>query len=134
MWVYTDLQITTIADAKIEGGDLDLKYFLMALYYLRKYPTEEDLTADFDFSNYWARKKTWGAIERIRLLKHKVITWEENYQSGKRWVISVDGIHSRRKMGDSNDVCPPWRLALELLQQRSKQKRRMKKEPDKNEG
>ena len=25
VWVYTDLQTTTIADAKIEGGDLDLK-------------------------------------------------------------------------------------------------------------
>ena len=51
------------------------------------------MSVEFNYSNKHARDKTWGAIEKIRLLKDKVIVWEENYQQGKRWVISVDGIH-----------------------------------------
>ena len=65
----------------------------MALYYLRKYPTEEVLSVEFNFSNEWARNKTWELIEKIRALKDKVIVWEEDYQEGKRWVLTVDGIH-----------------------------------------
>ncbi|CAJ1956085.1 unnamed protein product [Cylindrotheca closterium] len=93
VWVYTDMQITNIAGAKIKGGILDLKYFLIGLYYLRKYPTEEELTSQFDYSNYWVREKAWGTIEKIQLLKHQVIVWEDDYQQGKRWVMTVDGIH-----------------------------------------
>jgi len=44
-------------------------------------------------SALWARNKTWGAIEKIRVLKHKEIVWEDNYQQGKGWVLSVDRIH-----------------------------------------
>ena len=51
---------------------------------------------------------------------HDLVMWHKAY--------------SQRAMGDSNDVCSPWRLALELLQQRSKQKRRMNTEADKTEG
>jgi len=93
VWIYTDLQTTNIAAAKIKGGELDLKYFLMALNYIGKYPTEEDLSADFHFSHVWARNKTWEAMEKIRALKHKMIRWEDDYLEGKQWVLSVDGIH-----------------------------------------
>ena len=93
VWIYTDLQTTTIADAKIKRGDLDLKYFLMGLFYLRKYPSEEDLSADFDYSKFWVRNKVWEKIKNMRALQYKVIVWEEHYQEGKRWVLSVDGIH-----------------------------------------
>ena len=65
----------------------------MALYYLRKYPTEEVLSVEFNFSNEWARNKTWELIKKIRALKDKVIVWEEDYQEGKRGVLTVDGIH-----------------------------------------
>lgn len=58
------LQTTNIADAKIKGGELDLKHFLMGLYYLRKYPTEED----------HARNKTWGA----RQINQAVMRWDKN--------------------------------------------------------
>ena len=93
VWVYTYLQITNIPGAKIKGGDLDFKYFCMGLYYLRKYPKEEVLSVEFNYSNKHARNKTWEMIEKIRKLKDKVIVWEEDYLKGKRWVLSVDGIH-----------------------------------------
>ncbi|CAJ1946968.1 unnamed protein product [Cylindrotheca closterium] len=69
VWVYTDMQLTNIADAKIKGGEEDLKYFLMGRYYLRTYPTEEDLSATINFLAGWARTKTWAAIAKIRMLK-----------------------------------------------------------------
>lgn len=45
--VYADLQTTAAAEARISGDDLQLRFFLMGLYYLRKYPTEDDLEAKF---------------------------------------------------------------------------------------
>ena len=74
--VYSDLQSTADEEYKMEGGERDLKYFVMALYYIRKYPTEEDLSASFDFSSKWAREKTWEAIKKIWHLKHKMIWWK----------------------------------------------------------
>ena len=93
VWVYTDLQTTNIPEAKIQGGELDLKYFLMGLHYIRKYPSNEDQGVVFNYSSFWARMKTWEAIKKIRALKGKVILWEDEYEQGKRWVLSVDGIH-----------------------------------------
>ena len=87
VWVYTDLQTTTIAAAKIKGGERDLKYFFMALYYIRKYPHEEVLAVEFDYSANYAARKTWEMMEKIRQLKHEAIIWEEDYQQGKRWVM-----------------------------------------------
>ena len=93
VWIYEDLQRTTIADAKITGSKLELKYFLMGLHFLKKYPTEEDMTARFDYSNYWSREKVWKTAERIRALKATKIVWEEGLADGEVWVMTVDGIH-----------------------------------------
>jgi hypothetical protein len=35
------------------------------------YLLEDDLEANFNNSNFWAREKVWGAVKRIRALKKK---------------------------------------------------------------
>jgi hypothetical protein len=37
---------TSVVDARIQGNDMQLRFFLMGVYYLRKYPTEDDLEAN----------------------------------------------------------------------------------------
>ena len=49
--VYEDLQKTTIDASRISNPDATtLKHFLMSLYYLRKYPTEDEMESTLDFS------------------------------------------------------------------------------------
>jgi len=91
--IYHDLQTTNIERAQIDGSKLELRYFLMAFFYLWKYPTETDMEARFDYSAYWAREKTWGMIEKIRALKDDKIRWDEDLSKDDIWVLSVDGIH-----------------------------------------
>jgi hypothetical protein len=66
-WIYSDMQSTEIEEARLRGSESDLKFFFMALHYLRKYPTEEDIVAIFDYCAYWARQKIWGTIKKIRV-------------------------------------------------------------------
>ena len=92
--IYEDMQLTTIEASRIDGTPLELKYFLMALYYLRKYPTESDLEAKFDYSKYWAREMCWSMITKIMNLKEAKIVWPDDLAAADIWVMSVDGTHS----------------------------------------
>jgi hypothetical protein len=66
----------------------------MGVYYLRKYPTEDDLEAKFNYSNFWAREKVWGTVKRIRALKEEKIVWDEDGIGP--WDLTVDGVHCAR--------------------------------------
>eukprot|EP00980_Cylindrotheca_fusiformis_P016649 scaffold4993_cov73-Cylindrotheca_fusiformis.AAC.1 len=92
--VYADLQETAVEEARINGDNNQLRFFLMGLHYLRKYPTEDDLEAKFNYSNFWARQKVWGIAKRIRALKVEKIFWD-NDGTGP-WDLSVDGTHCAR--------------------------------------
>ena len=52
IWM-TVLQTTQIDAARINGNELELKYFLMGTYYIRKYPRETDVEYKFDYSMSW---------------------------------------------------------------------------------
>jgi hypothetical protein len=93
-WVYEDLQVTDIEEAKVKGDESDLKGFLMAQHYLRKYPTEEDMVARFEYCAYWAREKVWAAVKKIRALKREKIVWDEDHFRDEKWIMTVDGVHS----------------------------------------
>jgi hypothetical protein len=89
------MQSTEIEEARLRGLEGDLKCFFMALHYLRKYPTEEDIVAIFDYcAAFWARQKIWGTIKKIRALKAEKIVWPNDYAQEEIWVIAVDGVHS----------------------------------------
>ena len=91
--VYHDMQTTGIEEAKIQGGRLDLRYLLMGINYLWKYPTGHDMEARFGYCRYWSSEKIWDAIKRLRALKHDKIKWEEDLCRDDVWVLTVDGIH-----------------------------------------
>ncbi len=66
--IYADLQKTSIADARIAGEKLNLRYFLIAMHALKRYPTEEERQAIFDISPHHGRDIVWFFLEKIQIL------------------------------------------------------------------
>jgi hypothetical protein len=91
--IYEDLQNSEIEEVRMEGSDAAVKFLLIALNFLRKYPHEDDLEARFDYSSGWLRKKIWEVVEKIKSLKHEKIVWPDNFEEDEMWVVTVDGIH-----------------------------------------
>jgi hypothetical protein len=92
--VYEDLQRTQIADAKVSGKELQVRFFLMALHTLKVYPTEAQREATFHYSPSYARKWVWFYVEKVASLKAEKIVWPaDNFGNDAKWVISVDGTH-----------------------------------------
>lgn len=90
--VFHDLQQTAFDDARVDGSEINLDHFLMALYFLKLYPKEAQIEALFDLSPKWARMKIWRYAKAIQALKQEKIVWPE-FDEDEIWVVSVDGIH-----------------------------------------
>jgi hypothetical protein len=92
--IYEDLQQTTIDESRIIGSELQLRFFLISLYYLRKYPEEDDLESTFDYSKKYISDQVWKFVEKIRgLKKQKIVFPKEHELTDDIWLLSVDGTH-----------------------------------------
>jgi hypothetical protein len=92
--ILEDLQTTEeVEEAQVPPEKLNIKYFLMAMHHLKRYPTEIDREAMFDISHMWGRDWCWFYIERVQALKAKKITWPDDNFGDDIWVITVDGTH-----------------------------------------
>jgi DDE superfamily endonuclease len=92
--LYEDLQKTTVDEARIDSpDDTSLKFFLISLHYLRKYPTEDVLESTFDISPRYISTKVWQFVKRIQAMKAVKIVWPDNLNESDVWVLTVDGTH-----------------------------------------
>jgi hypothetical protein len=92
--VYEDMQKTDVQAARVEGCELNLKFFLITLYFLRKYPDGNTLEAVFDYSPGYIAAKIWDMVCKIHALKEEKITFPTLEEIGTDiWVMSVDGTH-----------------------------------------
>jgi hypothetical protein len=100
--IYEDLQKSAAVDnssippmiMRLTGSHTNFKWFLGALYYLKKYPLEIDFAKDLKVSSeHYARDGIWEMIKRIQYLKFRKITWPDEFGGGDEWVITVDGTH-----------------------------------------
>ena len=57
--ICEDMQLATIADARIKGSELNLKWFLLGLCCIRKCPKASDLESKFDYSKHWGPAGCW---------------------------------------------------------------------------
>ena len=92
--IWEDLQTTEVEEAQVPVNDLNVEYFLMAMYHLKRYVTESEREAIFDISKKWGREKVWFYIEKVQALKAQKIVWPADNFGDDIWGPSVDGTHS----------------------------------------
>jgi hypothetical protein len=73
--IYEDLENSNARSMRLKGSRNNLKWFLWTIYYLRKYPTENDMERQLTVNKGWASTNIWEVIEKIQYLKFKKITW-----------------------------------------------------------
>jgi len=107
--VFSDLQTTTVAAAHVEPEQLDLHSFMMALHFLKIYPTDNCKSTTFKGNPKTCRDWCWWYCRKIRALKSEKIVWptewdgaDPNYDPNNipTFLLSVDGVHCR--------VFEPW--------------------------
>jgi len=91
--IWEDLQTTSDPAAHVQPCDRKIKFFLMAMHQLKRYPTEFEREAKFDVNIAWSRDWTWFFIEKIQALKVEKIRWPDDNFGNDIWVVSVDGTH-----------------------------------------
>jgi hypothetical protein len=99
--IYEDLKTSTAEDTntnpprsmRLKGSKTNLKWFLRTVYYLRKYPTEDDIDRVLKMNKGWARTNIWDLIEMIQYLKFKKITWPDELGGEDIRIMTVDGTH-----------------------------------------
>jgi len=60
--IWEDLQLTETPEARVDVKDRKIKYFLIALHHLKRYPTEYEGEAKFDVSLMWGRNWTRSRV------------------------------------------------------------------------
>jgi hypothetical protein len=99
--IYIDLQRSDAEDAtmnpprsmRLVGSETNFNWFLRTIYYLRKYPIEEDFERTLAVNIGWARKNIWRLMQKIQYLKYKKITWPDGLGGEDIWILTVDGTH-----------------------------------------
>ena len=95
--LFRDLQSTNIEGPNI--GKPKPQHLLMALYYLKVYPTEKNFGGYFHVSEKTAKKWAIIYVQRIQALESLKIKWlwdeEGLVQNQETFILSVDGIHCR---------------------------------------
>lgn len=89
--ILEDLQTTPDDENRIPPEKIKLKYFFTAMYFLKRYPEEHELSTNTGLHRDTCRPWKWYFIERIRALRPYKIVWPEN--NNDHWVMTVDGQH-----------------------------------------
>ena len=71
--IWEDLQTTPIRKANIGGAKMSVDSFLMAIYFLKKYPTEQTMAAVFKKGEKTCRKWVWCYMSKIQALKREKV-------------------------------------------------------------
>jgi DDE superfamily endonuclease len=80
-----------------DAGQKDFDYFMIALHFLRVYPTEGQQAGLFNRSKRSCRDWGWMFVRKISALKASKIVWPADWVPGNPdlpyFLISVDGTH-----------------------------------------
>lgn len=72
--IFEDLQTTQIAEAWVDSDMLCVDSFLMALHFLKCYPTENQLSGLFQICEKSTRKWAWFYAKKIQALKTQKVS------------------------------------------------------------
>lgn len=85
--IWEDLQ--RMGTALFPESNRKINYFLMALHFLKRYPTEIEREGIFDISAMWGRNWCWYMVERIQALKRRKIVWPESDNADEDDVLEI---------------------------------------------
>ena len=99
--IWEDLLTTSNPAARIDKARVSAADFLMAMHFLRKYPSEKDQAETWDVTEKTARAWSWYFAEKVQGLKDEKIVWPEAWNepfsddgdASEIFIISVDGVH-----------------------------------------
>ena len=91
--LWQRLITTTNPIAKIDPTKHFVNDFLVALHWLRKYPTGLDFKVNLKIGPKTGRKWAWFYTRKIAALKNEIIIWPDEWNT--IFIITVDGVHFR---------------------------------------
>ena len=93
--LFEDLQTTPLAEARIDEQRIDMDLFLLSMYFLKSYGTEEKESALMKMTEKTCRKHHWYYVEKIQALKAQVVVWPEEWgtPASPEFLYTVDGTH-----------------------------------------
>ena len=92
--VFEEIKKDSLGKFQIKKADPS--YFLMTLYYLKKYPTKYELSGFLDICEETALKKVRQYCLAIQALRFEKIKWIfDNNDLEEDFIVSVDGFHCR---------------------------------------
>lgn len=99
--IWEDLNATEVASAQLLRH-LSPDKFLMAMFFLKRYPVGKMLAGRFKVCAKTASKWAWYFATKIQALKEKKIVWpaewtegHPNFRNTPTFLYSVDGVHCR---------------------------------------
>jgi len=110
--VFSGLQTTAVAAARVAPDELDLHSHMMALHSLETCPTDNCKSTTFEGSPETCREWCWWHCQKIRMLEESKIVWPTEWDdTGPNYdpdntptsLLSVDGVHCR--------MSEPWHPA-----------------------
>lgn len=95
--IFDALQDPGLANgnAYVEPSDLNFRYFMMTLNWLKSYKVEPEFAGLFHIHEDTVRKWTWFYTKRIQALKEEKIRWDVLDDSEDFLLVSDDGVHCR---------------------------------------
>ena len=91
--IWEDLQMTNIEEAYVLPNKLKIKYYLMAMHFLKMYPKDHEQESLWNLDRHTCRDWIWYYVDKIRALKAEKIEWPDDNFMGDIFVISVDTTH-----------------------------------------
>ena len=90
--LFEVLQVTSIVEAKLTNPSVNefIKY-MMTHFFLKTYPTEEELNSRFGVHEQTARKWVRFFVDKIACLKAERVIWPNNWNT--TFIISVDCVN-----------------------------------------
>jgi hypothetical protein len=74
--IWEDLQTTAVQEACVDVRTTTIEHFMMSLHFLKCYPKESKLTANFKISEKTVQKWSWYFIKKIQALKQEKVCIE----------------------------------------------------------
>ena len=92
--MWEALQVTDIAAAKLTDlSDKDFDNFMMALYFMKAYPTEEELSSRFSVHEQTARKWVRFYVNKMSALLEARVIWPQDDEWDTTFIISFDCVN-----------------------------------------